>query len=91
MKRVEGESTLCVIVSALIMFPRIYHMGNRTYLFDVDFWHLKKGKPEDKWEVQYCVDAFHVGNVGQAYCFSWAFADVMPSVVYKISSKSFST
>ncbi|KAI0788962.1 hypothetical protein BC629DRAFT_1593453 [Irpex lacteus] len=44
------------------MLPRIYHMGNQTYLFDLDFWHLKKGKLEDKWEVQYCIDVSRVGN-----------------------------
>lgn len=79
------------MASALIVLPRIYHMGNRTYLFDVDFWHLKKGEPEDKWEVQYCIDAFHVGNVGHADCISSAPTDMTCLVVYKISSKSFST
>ncbi|KAI0085131.1 hypothetical protein BDY19DRAFT_1076687 [Irpex rosettiformis] len=39
---------------------KIYHLGSRTYLFDIDFWHLKKGKED--WEVKYCVDAFHAGN-----------------------------
>ncbi|KAF9462519.1 hypothetical protein BDZ94DRAFT_1165708 [Collybia nuda] len=37
-----------------------YNKFGRTYLFDLDFHHLKEGK--DGWEVQYTVDAYHAGN-----------------------------
>ncbi|EKM54377.1 uncharacterized protein PHACADRAFT_98180 [Phanerochaete carnosa HHB-10118-sp] len=44
----------------------MYDEFGRTYLFDIDSWHLKQppwwdGKPED-WQTKYCVDAFHAGN-----------------------------
>ncbi|KAI0690092.1 hypothetical protein BC835DRAFT_1281601 [Cytidiella melzeri] len=39
----------------------VYHLGNRTYLFDVDFWHLQQGKGKN-WNQNYCVDAYHAGN-----------------------------
>ncbi|OBZ68122.1 Histone-lysine N-methyltransferase, H3 lysine-9 specific [Grifola frondosa] len=37
-----------------------YNKFGRTYLFDLDFHHLKKDDSE--WQVQYCVDAYHAGN-----------------------------
>ncbi|KAI0074156.1 hypothetical protein K474DRAFT_87506 [Panus rudis PR-1116 ss-1] len=37
----------------------IYDMFGRTYLFDVDFWHLNEINKED---TKYCVDAYHAGN-----------------------------
>lgn len=51
----------------VIYFPRMYDEFGRTYLFDIDFWHLRQephwhGKSED-WETKFCVDAFHAGNV----------------------------
>ncbi|KAJ3522364.1 hypothetical protein NM688_g8883 [Phlebia brevispora] len=37
-----------------------YNQVGRTYLFDIDFWYLKKDDPDKP--VKYCVDAFHAGN-----------------------------
>ncbi|KAG6879293.1 hypothetical protein C0992_003778 [Termitomyces sp. T32_za158] len=37
-----------------------YNKFGRTYLFDLDFWHLKEGKED--WDIQYTVDAYHAGN-----------------------------
>ncbi|KAI0823450.1 SET domain-containing protein [Trametes gibbosa] len=37
---------------------RLYNKFGRTYLFDLDFWHLNNGTGE----VKYCVDAYHAGN-----------------------------
>ncbi|KAG5721632.1 Histone-lysine N-methyltransferase, H3 lysine-9 specific [Termitomyces sp. T112] len=37
-----------------------YNKFGRTYLFDLDFWHLKQGKED--WDIQYTVDAYHAGN-----------------------------
>lgn len=48
---------------------RVYHLGSRTYLFDIDFWHLKEEGKEKEWENKYCVDAFHAGNVRVLHCF----------------------
>ncbi|THH28652.1 hypothetical protein EUX98_g5534 [Antrodiella citrinella] len=39
----------------------IYNHFDRSYLFDIDFWYLKKGG-EDNDDVKYCVDAYHAGN-----------------------------
>lgn len=38
-----------------------YNKFGRTYLFDLDFHHLKKGNKN--WETMYVVDAYHAGNV----------------------------
>lgn len=75
--------------STLILCHRIYHLGNRTYLFDIDFWHLKTSKD---WVVKYCVDGFHVGNVspGRIDGNVRVLTDVMRFTVHKILSKSFS-
>ncbi|KAF5381631.1 hypothetical protein D9615_005540 [Tricholomella constricta] len=37
-----------------------YNKFGRTYLFDLDFHHLKEGVPD--WDIQYTVDAYHAGN-----------------------------
>ena len=39
---------------------RIYNKFGRTYLFDVDFYHLKKDEDDPP---KYCIDAYHAGNV----------------------------
>lgn len=50
----------------------VYDEFGRTYLFDIDFYWMKKNynKPEseqtaddDDETVMYCVDAYHAGNV----------------------------
>ncbi|KAH9937724.1 SET domain-containing protein [Amylocystis lapponica] len=38
----------------------LYNKFGRTYLFDLDFHHLKSDQPD--WSPQYCVDAYHAGN-----------------------------
>lgn len=43
---------------------RYYDLYGRTYLFSVDFHHLKLGLEDpDDWENLYVVDAYHAGNV----------------------------
>ena len=39
---------------------RYYNSFGRTYLFDVDFYHLKKDEDDPP---KYCIDAYHAGNV----------------------------
>ncbi|EJD04424.1 uncharacterized protein FOMMEDRAFT_167613 [Fomitiporia mediterranea MF3/22] len=36
-----------------------YNASDRNYLFDIDFWHIPRDKPD---EIKYVIDAFHVGN-----------------------------
>lgn len=43
---------------------RNYDLYGRTYLFSIDFHHLKMEMDNpDEWESLYVVDAFHAGNV----------------------------
>lgn len=42
-----------------------YNKFGRTYLFDLDFHHLKEGK--ETWELKYTVDAYHAGNVSTVH------------------------
>ena len=45
-------------------FDRYYDLYGRTYLFSIDFHHLKLGMENpDEWENLYVVDAYHAGNV----------------------------
>jgi len=37
-----------------------YNKFGRTYLFDIDFHHLKASDP--RWEISFTVDAYHAGN-----------------------------
>ncbi|KAF8343645.1 hypothetical protein F5887DRAFT_885580 [Amanita rubescens] len=39
---------------------RYYNKLGKTYLFDIDFHHLRKDR--DDWQSKYTVDAYHVGN-----------------------------
>ncbi|KXN85111.1 Histone-lysine N-methyltransferase, H3 lysine-9 specific [Leucoagaricus sp. SymC.cos] len=40
-----------------------YNNIGKSYLFDVDFWHLKNGTdPDVEWHNKYTVDAYHAGN-----------------------------
>ncbi|KAF8996029.1 hypothetical protein BDQ17DRAFT_962988 [Cyathus striatus] len=39
---------------------KVYNTFGRTYLFDLDFHHLRKDDPD--WDVKYTVDAYHAGN-----------------------------
>ncbi|KAI0342079.1 SET domain-containing protein [Trametopsis cervina] len=39
---------------------KVYNSGSRTYLFDIDFWHLRQDNED--WTTKYCVDAWHAGN-----------------------------
>ncbi|EPT05063.1 hypothetical protein FOMPIDRAFT_126389 [Fomitopsis schrenkii] len=38
----------------------LYNKFGRTYLFDVDFYHLRAG--QDDWSPKYSIDAYHTGN-----------------------------
>ncbi|CCM00400.1 uncharacterized protein FIBRA_02430 [Fibroporia radiculosa] len=38
----------------------IYNKFGRTYLFDLDFWHLRQGDTD--WENKFSIDAYHAGN-----------------------------
>lgn len=40
---------------------RKYNAFGKTYLFDVEGYHLREEDPG--WEVSYVVDAYHAGNV----------------------------
>lgn len=45
---------------------RKYEEFGRTYLFDIDFWYIKKvicPQDEEAWEAKYTMDAYHAGNV----------------------------
>ena len=47
---------------ATTLCSSLYNKVGRTYLFDVDFWHLNY-KSESGAGNKYTVDAFHAGNV----------------------------
>jgi hypothetical protein len=64
------------MIDAYVVFR--YNRINRTYLFDIDFWHMADPKAQNpvavhvippvvkepsEWEVLYAVDAFRIGNV----------------------------
>lgn len=40
---------------------RKYDIFGRTYLFNIDGYHLQQDDPS--WELTYVVDAYHAGNV----------------------------
>jgi hypothetical protein len=44
---------------------RKYDIFGRTYLFNIDGYHLQQDDPS--WEVSYVVDAYHAGNVSPLY------------------------
>lgn len=54
-----GDWHVCVLTP-----DRYYDLYGRTYLFSVDFHHLKfdMQNPDD-WDNAYVVDAYHAGNV----------------------------
>lgn len=61
-KLASAESTfLSLALDVLRMVHcRLYDNYGRTYLFDIDYWHINNnGRDESK----YTVDAFHAGNV----------------------------
>ncbi|KAF8711468.1 hypothetical protein AX14_013284 [Amanita brunnescens Koide BX004] len=41
-------------------YTRVHSLLGRTYLFDIDFHHLRKD--HDDWQSKYTVDAYHAGN-----------------------------
>lgn len=50
----------------LTLFQRFYNKSGKTYLFDLDFYHLKKeyeNKDGEEWTNKYTVDAYQAGNV----------------------------
>jgi hypothetical protein len=55
--------------------PRIrtYNKCGRTYLFDIDFHHLKHDA-EQEWEPKYVVDAYHSGNVRFHFIRGWTYS-----------------
>ncbi|THH04749.1 hypothetical protein EW145_g5290 [Phellinidium pouzarii] len=42
------------------MRGKVYNKLGRTYLFDIDFYHIPRAEGEES--AKYCVDAFHAGN-----------------------------
>lgn len=53
--------TACVLTTC-----RYYDLYGRTYLFSIDFHHLKMDMADpDEWENLYVVDAYHTGNVSE--------------------------
>ena len=58
------ESGILIRENVLIQ-ARIYNLAGKTYLFDIDFWHIneKEKKRANAAMTKFCVDAFHVGNV----------------------------
>lgn len=50
-----------------------YNKFGRTYLFQIDFYHLRPSKnpnesstgdaDDDEWQTKYLMDAYHTGNV----------------------------
>lgn len=49
---------------------RIYNKFGRTYLFELDFYYLRKSAgdvaqdDDEEWQAKYVMDAYHAGNVG---------------------------
>lgn len=50
----------CITDSEAEMRGSIYNKFGRTYLFDLDFWHLKGG--DEEWSPKFTIDAYHAGN-----------------------------
>ena len=62
MKKEDGEQFHLNLCRLLFICPiRYYNKLGKTYLFDIDFHHLRKDR--DDWQSKYTVDAYHVGNV----------------------------
>ena len=55
----------------VLTYSRKYNKFGRTYLFQIDFYHLRpmesstKGD-DDEWQTKYVMDAYHAGNVSLA-------------------------
>lgn len=42
----------------------MYNKFGRTYLFQLDFYHLRgNDDDDDEWQTKYVIDAYHAGNV----------------------------
>ena len=65
----SAESGTFICESVLIQ-ARVYNLAGKTYLFDIDFWHIneKAKKSTGNTMTKFCVDAFHVGNVRISQC-----------------------
>lgn len=53
------------LTMGFFLLSRVYNVMGRTYLFDLDFWHLQELAHEQDGEFtsMYSIDAFNVGNV----------------------------
>jgi len=59
------ESYDCFFMLKIEEFS-LYNTYGRTYLFDLDFHHLKPDENDENyhdWSNKYTVDAYHAGNV----------------------------
>ena len=50
----------------------MYNKFGRTYLFQLDFYHLRPtestaGIEDDEWQTKYVIDAYHAGNVSSMF------------------------
>jgi hypothetical protein len=59
---------------------RKYNKFGRTYLFQIDFYHLRPTESsangdDDEWQTKYVVDAYHAGNVSSASSGAIAFVN----------------
>src|SRR6266511_2089705 len=61
----QEDCMLTVLLNCYYMtMPcRKYNKAGMTYLFDLDFHHLRDGKSDEEWTTLYTVDAYHAGNV----------------------------
>ena len=51
----------------------MYNKFGRTYLFELDFYHIRKssGEDDEEWQAKYVMDAYHTGNVGSIRPKGW--------------------
>lgn len=71
MNTVECKGLPAYAVDGLFLLKpfirRVYNRLGRTYLFDIDFWHIHDDNPSLEDE-PYVMDAYHAGNVsGHAF------------------------
>lgn len=83
MRRQKREA--CEWLTAIITYERVYllwfrHYNSfgRTYLFDLDFYHIKKHEDDPP---KYTVDAYHAGNVSPVYFSQSLFANLLFSLL----------
>lgn len=59
------SNSLILVAMCILTCSRKYNKFGRTYLFQLDFYHLRpeSDTDDDEWSTKYVMDAYHAGNV----------------------------